>query len=94
MEFLVRIEQDIPPDMDPQLLASVKAAEAVRGAELAAEGKLRRIWRIPGRRAVFGLYEVEGPDELHEVLSSLPLFPWMDMDVIALGSHALDPAST
>ena len=94
MEFLVRIEQDIPPDIDPDLLASVKAAEGRRGAQLVAEGKLHRIWRIPGRRAVYGLYEVEGPDELHEVLSSLPLFPWMDMEVTALGSHALDPKST
>ena len=94
MEFLVRIEQDIPPDIDPDLLASVKAAEAERGAQLVADGKLQRIWRIPGRRAVYGLYEVEGPDELHEVLSSLPLFPWMDMDVTPLGSHALDPKST
>lgn len=94
MEFLVRIEQDIPPDIDPELLASVKAAEGVRGAQLVAEGKLERIWRIPGRRAVYGLYDVEGPDELHEVLSSLPLFPWMDMEVTALGSHALDPKST
>ena len=94
MEFLVRIEQDIPPDIDPDLLASVKAAEAKRGAQLVADGTLQRIWRIPGRRAVYGLYEVEGPDELHEVLSSLPLFPWMDMDVTPLGSHALDPKST
>lgn len=94
MEFLVRIEQDIPPDIDPDLLASVKAAEGKRGAQLVAEGKLQRLWRIPGRRAVYGLYEVEGPDELHEILSSLPLFPWMDMEVTALGSHALDPRST
>lgn len=94
MEFLVRIEQDIPPDIDPDRLASVKAAEAQRGAQLVAEGKLQRIWRIPGRRAVYGLYEVEGPDELHDLLSSLPLFPWMDMEVTALGSHALDPKST
>ncbi len=91
MEFLARIEQDIPPDIDPALLAAVKAAEAVRGQELVDEGKLRRIWRIPGRRAVYVLYEVDGPDELHEILASLPLFPWMDIEVTALGSHALDP---
>ena len=91
MEFLARIEQDIPPDIDPARLAVVKAAEAVRGQELVDQGKLRRIWRIPGRRAVYVLYEVDGPDELHEILASLPLFPWMDIEVTALGSHALDP---
>ena len=93
MEFLARIEQHISPEMDPDRLAAVKAAERQRGEELVAAGTLRRIWRIPGRRAVMALYRVEGPDELHEVLSSLPLFPWMDIEVTALGGHALDPES-
>jgi muconolactone D-isomerase len=91
MEFLARIEQNIPPDIDPELLGRVKAAEQVRGGELVEAGKLRRIWRIPGRRAVYALYRVSGPDELHEILSSLPLFPWMDIEITALGTHALDP---
>ncbi len=91
MEFLARIEQHISPDMDPGRLAEVKAAEKVRGEELVASGKLRRIWRIPGRRAVMALYRVDSPEELHEILSSLPLFPWMDIEVTALSAHALDP---
>ena len=93
MEFLASIEKNISPDMDPTRLAEVKAAEKVRGQELVDAGKLRRIWRIPGRRAVYALYDVEGPDELHAVLSSLPLFPWMDIEITALGAHALDPES-
>ena len=91
MEFLVHIEQAISPDMDPERLATIKAAEKTRGRELVEQGKMRRIWRTPGRRAVTVLYEVEGPDELHEILSSLPLYPWMDIEVTPLGTHALDP---
>ncbi len=91
MEFLARIEQNISPDMDPARLAEVKAAEQVRGQELVDAGKLRRIWRIPGRRAVYALYRVESTEELHDILASLPLFPWMDIEVTALGAHALDP---
>lgn len=91
MEFLVRLEQDIPPDMDPDLLATVKAAEQVRARELAAAGVMRRLWRLPGRRAVMALYEVDDADELHDAISSLPLFPWMDVTVTALSNHALDP---
>jgi muconolactone D-isomerase len=91
VEFLARIEQNISPDMDPERLATVKAAEKVRGQELVDAGKLRRIWRIPGRRAVYALYRVDSTEELHEILSSLPLFPWMDIEVTALGAHALDP---
>lgn len=93
MEFLVHIEQDISPDMDPERLAAVKAAEGVRGRELVDSGKLRRIWRVPGRRAVKVLYEVDDTNELHEILSSMPLFPWMDIEVTALGTHALDPSN-
>lgn len=81
MEFLARIEQNISPDTDPERLASVKAAEKVRGQELVDAGKLRRIWRIPGRRAVYALYQVDSTEELHEILSSLPLFPWMDIEI-------------
>lgn len=91
MEFLARIEQNISPDMDPERLAGVKAAEKARGQELVDAGKLRRIWRIPGRRAVYALYRVDSAEELHDILSSLPLFPWMDIEVTALGAHALDP---
>ncbi len=91
MEFLVHIEQDISPDMDSDLLTDIKAAERVRGQELIDQGVLRRIWRVPGRRAVTALYEVDGPEALHEALSSLPLFPWMDIEVVPLAAHALDP---
>jgi muconolactone D-isomerase len=93
VEFLVHIEQHISPDMDPDRLAAVKAAEAIRGSELVDGGKLKRIWRVPGRRAVKVLYEVESTDELHDILSSMPLFPWMDIEVTALSAHALDPTT-
>jgi muconolactone D-isomerase len=93
MEFLARIEQDIPPDMDPERLEEVKEAERVRGEELVSAGKLRRIWRVPGRRAVLALYRVDSTNELHEILSSLPLFPWMDIRITALSTHALDPGN-
>ena len=43
------------------------------------------------RRAVMALYDVDSVDELHEIISSLPLFPWMDVEITALSNHALDP---
>ena len=38
--------------------------------------------------------DVASPDELHELLSGLPLFPYMDIRVTALARHpvALGPA--
>ncbi len=91
MEFLARAEQNIPPDIDPDRLAAIKGAEKVRAQELIDAGKMRRIWRLPGRRAVMVLYDVDSVDELHEIISSLPLFPWLDMTITPLSNHALDP---
>jgi muconolactone D-isomerase len=92
MEFLVELSQDIAPDEDPELMSTVKAQEYERAGELVDAGILKRVWRIPGRRALVCLYEVAGPDELHDALSSLPLYPWLDIEVMALAGHHLDPS--
>lgn len=91
MEFLVKAVQHIDPETDPEMMAAVKAKEYERASELVEAGVLTRVWRIPGRRALYCLYETDGPDELHAALSSLPLFPWLDIEVIPLAGHHLDP---
>ena len=90
MEFLVRIEVGIPADLDPDRLAALQQAEAVRARELVAEGTLRRIWRVPGRRASVSLYEAPDASALHAALSSLPLFPYLDIEVQALAVHPVE----
>ena len=92
MEFLVRIDVRTPVDMDPERLAALQAAETARARELVAEGLLRRIWRIPGRRSNYSLYEAPDATALHAALSSLPLFPYMEIEVSALAVHPVDPA--
>ena len=86
MEFLVRIDVKWPADGDPERKARIVAEEAARSAELAAAGVLRRLWRIPGRWANYGLWEARDATELHAALSSLPFFPWLEIDVRPLGS--------
>lgn len=90
MEFLVRIEVGLPPDVDPQRRAELGQAERRRGEELRASGHLVRIWRVPGRRANVSLYRVEDATELHDLLASLPLWPWMSVAVEALATHPLE----
>ena len=90
MEFLVRIDIRTPHDLDPGELAGLQAAETARGRELVAQGSLRRIWRIPGRRSNISLYEAADATALHAALSSLPLFPYMEIDVQALATHPLE----
>ena len=89
-EFLVRIEIRLPPELPEPQRAQLLDAESARGRELIEAGKLRRIWRIPGRMANVSLYDVADADELHELLSSLPLARWMDIRVEALAVHPLE----
>lgn len=49
-----------------------------------------RIWRIPGKVANVGIWDAPDASALHEALSSLPLFPWMSIEVTALATHHLE----
>jgi len=91
MEYLVHIEIEWPASNDPKLKEEIFAAELLQGQKLAREGKLKRLWRIPGRWANWSLYDVADATELHEALSSLPLYPWMNIQVHALAQHPNDP---
>lgn len=92
MEFLVHIEIVWPADTEPGRKEAVFQQELERGQALARAGQLRRIWRIPGRWANWSLYDVADATELHDALSSLPLYPWMSIEVHALAQHPNDPA--
>jgi muconolactone D-isomerase len=91
MEFLVHIEVSWPPEGDPDAFARLTAAERERAGELAAEGRIRRMWRIPGRRANWGLWEAPDATALHAAIASLPLFPWLSVEVVPLAAHPSDP---
>jgi muconolactone D-isomerase len=88
MEFLVNIEIEAPVDVSDELVRR----EAERAGELADVGLLKRLWRVPGRRANVGLWSAADATELHEALASLPLFPYMRIRVEALARHPSDPA--
>lgn len=89
VEFLVEIEIGIPAEMDSVRRLELTEAERVRGRELLNEGRLVSIWRIPGRSANAGIWSAEDGTQLHEAISSLPLFPWFDVRVTALATHPL-----
>lgn len=87
----MHIEIRWPPDESEERREEIFARELAQGQRLAAAGQLRRLWRIPGRWANWSLYDVADATALHEALSSLPLHPWMDIEVHPLAEHPNDP---
>lgn len=87
MLFHVEMEVEIPRDVDPGEAAHLKATERARAEELQRSGKWRHLWRVAGRYANVSVFDVESPAELHDILSGLPLFPFMTIRVTALCRH-------
>ena len=90
MEFLVEIQVTLPAELSSGSRQELMGLEQVRGRELMDEGVIRRIWRIPGRTANVGIWDAANPTALHEALSSLPMFPYIDAKVTPLATHPLE----
>ena len=91
MEFLVNIQVNWPAGGDSDEYAALLAAERQRSQELIAAGTLRRLWRVPGRAENWGVWSADDATSLHGSLSSLPFYPWLDVNVYPLADHPSDP---
>jgi muconolactone D-isomerase len=87
MLFQVEMDVRIPIGFDPDEAARLKAAEKARFQELQRLGVWRHIWRVVGRYANVSIFDVPSNAELHDLLISLPLYPFMDLRVTALCRH-------
>lgn len=87
MQYLVRMTVDLPHDLDPQKTEELKAAERARCQELQRTGEWAHIWRVAGRYENYSIFDVDSHGRLHDILSELPLFPFMDVDVTPLAPH-------
>src|SRR5437763_16530025 len=87
MLFMLRIDVSIPPEMPQAQKDDLRNREKARAEQLINQGTMVRIWRIVGRMANFSLWEAKTLEELHEVLMTLPMFPYMKIDVTPLINH-------
>lgn len=87
MLFHVRIDVHVPYDMNPERLAELSAREHERAKELQLQRKWTHLWRVAGKDANVSIFDVESAAELHEILNSLPLYPFMEIEVAALCHH-------
>ena len=86
-EFLTTFTISVPEGTPAQVVDDTEAREARRAKELAGQGHLLRLWRLPGRSRALGLWNAGSPAEMQAML-----------EVAAYGSvddrrdHAAQPA--
>ena len=87
MLFMLRIDVTIPPEMPQIDKEGLRDRENARAKELIEEGTLVFIWRVVGRVANISLWHAESLEGLHNALMSMPMFPYMKIDVTPLINH-------
>ena len=87
--MLYHVQMDVQPphDVDPERFERLKAEEKERSQQLQRQGKWPHLWRIAGRYANISIFDVASHDELHALLATLPLFPFMKIVVTPLARH-------
>ena len=87
MLFAVRMDVDIPRDLDPAVRDETVAREKAYSQQLQRAGEWRHIWRVVGQYSNISVFDVESNERLHEILWGLPLFPYMTIEVTPLATH-------
>jgi muconolactone D-isomerase len=86
--YLVHMRVILPASIEPAELERLQAEERALSHRLQTEGKWRHLWRVTGEFANYSVFDVESHDELHALLTSLPLYRFMSsVRVTPLARH-------
>jgi muconolactone D-isomerase len=87
MLFQVEMDVRLPHDFPAEKAEALKQTERARAQELQRAGIWRHLWRVAGRYSNVSIFDVSGPQDLHDILSGLPLFPFMEIRITPLCRH-------
>lgn len=87
MLYLVHMQVELPPAMPATEADAIKAREKAYSQDLQRKGAWVHLWRVVGEYANYSVFDVASNDELHGLLSGLPLFPYMRLKVAPLARH-------
>jgi muconolactone D-isomerase len=87
MLFQVEMTVTLPGDMPADEADALKTREREYAQGLLRKGTWRHLWRVVGQYANTSIFDVGSNAELHEILTSLPLYPYMTIKVTALCRH-------
>ncbi|MBE8516190.1 muconolactone Delta-isomerase family protein [Amycolatopsis sp. H6(2020)] len=91
-EFLVTFTLTVPDGVAPETVDEMSAQEAERARKLAADGRLLRLWTLPGPGRSLGHWQTTGAGPMREILKALPLASWLTTETVPLTRHPSDPA--
>src|SRR3954453_3247138 len=84
MEYLVTMTTRVPDGTPVPEVDEIRAREAAHTRDLAARGRVLRLWRPPlgpGEWRTIGLFAADDPGDLEDVLASMPLRVWRTDEV-------------
>jgi muconolactone D-isomerase len=87
MLFLAHMVVNLPVSMPEAEATALKLTEKNYSQNLQKDGRWVELWRVVGEYANYSVFDVESNDELQEILSNLPLFPYMSIKVTPLAKH-------
>ncbi len=87
MLFQVEMTVRLPTTMAAEEADALKRTEREVAQGLMRQGTWRHLWRVAGRYANLSVFDVDSVEQLHQLLSTLPLFPYMDIEVVPLCRH-------
>jgi muconolactone D-isomerase len=84
MKFLLIAKSKETPPMPPEQVAEAIVAEWQIVHQLLNEGKIEVAYSLAGQKGGMVIFEVESGAELNKIISSLPLYPFLDAQIYPL----------
>ena len=92
-EFLTTFTLTVPAGTPDAEVETTNTREAQSARQLAVQGHLLRLWRLPadGGASTLGLWRAQDAAEMQAIVESLPLYAWMTVQTTPLTEHPSDP---
>lgn len=87
MVYVVEMDVNIPESWSEEKIADYITREKECSQGWQKSGKWVYLWRVAGKYSNISVLEVESPEEFHQIISSLPLFPYMNIKITSITRH-------
>ena len=86
MLYMVRSASRVPWGMEKEVARELGERQRARTAELRESGVCLHHWRAAAQHLSYAVYDAPSNAELHDILMSLPLYPYSTAEVVPLAT--------